>query len=80
MAPMRARKMRLHQAPAADRQWLSTVLDRISRGFGSRVDLQPDGMLTLRLAPDQRSPAAQPTTPTMRSTSTRAKGWSWYCG
>jgi poly-gamma-glutamate capsule biosynthesis protein CapA/YwtB (metallophosphatase superfamily) len=51
MAPMRARKMRLHQAPAEDRQWLSAVLDRISRGFGSRIDLQPDGMLALRPAP-----------------------------
>jgi hypothetical protein len=29
---------------------------------------------------DQWSPAAQPATPTMCSTSTRAKGWSWYCG
>jgi poly-gamma-glutamate capsule biosynthesis protein CapA/YwtB (metallophosphatase superfamily) len=48
MAPMRARKMRLYQAPAADRQWLSAVLDRISRDFGSRVDLRPDGMLALR--------------------------------
>jgi poly-gamma-glutamate capsule biosynthesis protein CapA/YwtB (metallophosphatase superfamily) len=46
---MRARRMRLHLAPAADRQWLRTVLDRISRGFGSRVDLQPDGMLALRM-------------------------------
>ena len=33
MAPMRARKMRLHHAPATDRQWLSAVLDRISRDF-----------------------------------------------
>jgi poly-gamma-glutamate synthesis protein (capsule biosynthesis protein) len=49
MAPMRARRMRLHLAPAADRQWLSAVVDRISRGFGSRVDLRPDGMLALRL-------------------------------
>ena len=49
MAPMRARRMRLQLAPAADRQWLRTVLDRISRGFGSRVDLQPGGMLALRL-------------------------------
>jgi poly-gamma-glutamate synthesis protein (capsule biosynthesis protein) len=49
MAPMRARKMRLDPAPAADRQWLSAVLDRISRRFGSRVDLRPDGMLALRL-------------------------------
>ena len=32
------------------------------------------------LARDQRSFAAQPTTPTICSTSTRAKGWSWYCG
>jgi len=48
MAPMQARKMRLHPAPAADRHWLTAVLDRISRGFGSRVDLQPDGMLALR--------------------------------
>ncbi len=31
-------------------------------------------------ARDQRSAAAQPTTPTMCSTRTRAKGWSWYCG
>jgi poly-gamma-glutamate capsule biosynthesis protein CapA/YwtB (metallophosphatase superfamily) len=49
MAPMRARRMRLHPAPAADRQWLSALLDRISRDFGSRVDLRPDGMLALRL-------------------------------
>jgi poly-gamma-glutamate capsule biosynthesis protein CapA/YwtB (metallophosphatase superfamily) len=51
MAPMRARKMRLDQAPAEDRQWLSAVLDRISRGFGSRIDLQSDGMLALRTPP-----------------------------
>ena len=49
MAPMRTRRMRLQLAPAADRQWLRTVLDRISRRFGSRVDLQPGGMLALRL-------------------------------
>jgi len=49
MAPMRTRKMRLHQAPAADRQWLRTVLDQISRRFGSRVDLHSDGMLALRM-------------------------------
>jgi poly-gamma-glutamate synthesis protein (capsule biosynthesis protein) len=49
MAPMRAQKMRLGHAPAPDRRWLRTVLDRISRPFGSRVGLQPDGMLALRL-------------------------------
>ena len=31
-------------------------------------------------ADSQPAPAAQPATPTMRSTSTRAKGWSRYCG
>jgi poly-gamma-glutamate capsule biosynthesis protein CapA/YwtB (metallophosphatase superfamily) len=51
MAAMQARQMRLHHAPAADRQWLTAILDRISHGFGSRVDLRPDGMLALRLAP-----------------------------
>jgi hypothetical protein len=32
------------------------------------------------LARDQRSSAAQPVTATICSTSTRAKGWFWYCG
>jgi poly-gamma-glutamate synthesis protein (capsule biosynthesis protein) len=50
-APMRARRMRLGHAAAADRWWLRAVLDRISRGFGSRVDLRPDGMLALGPAP-----------------------------
>lgn len=47
MAPMQARQMRLHHAPAADRQWLTAVLDRISHDFGSRVDLRAGGMLAL---------------------------------
>ena len=34
----------------------------------------------LPLTRDKRSLAAQPTTPTICSTSTRAKGWSRYCG
>jgi poly-gamma-glutamate capsule biosynthesis protein CapA/YwtB (metallophosphatase superfamily) len=48
MAPMQARKLRLHRAPVADAQWLRTALERASRRFGSRVDLQPDGLLALR--------------------------------
>ena len=48
MAPMRARKLRLHRAPEADAQWLRAALERASRRFGSRVDLQPDGLLALR--------------------------------
>jgi poly-gamma-glutamate synthesis protein (capsule biosynthesis protein) len=59
MAPMQARQMRLHQAPAADRQWLQAVLNQISHDFGSRVDLRPDGMLTLRPAPPRAPPLAQ---------------------
>ena len=51
MAPMHAEKMRLRHAPAADRQWLTAILDRISHGFGTRIDLRPDGMLALRAAP-----------------------------
>jgi poly-gamma-glutamate capsule biosynthesis protein CapA/YwtB (metallophosphatase superfamily) len=51
MAPMQVKKMRLHHAPAAERRWLRAVLDRMSRGFGSRVDLRPDGILTLNPAP-----------------------------
>ena len=58
MAPMQARKMRLRQAPAADRQWLRAVLNRISSRFGSRVDLQPDGMLTLRPPPPRAAQLA----------------------
>jgi len=45
---MQARKLRLHRAPAADAQWLRMVLERASRRFGTRVDLQPDGLLALR--------------------------------
>ena len=46
---------------------------------------RPDGLMR-HSAPrfscprGQLAPAVQPATPTMRSTSTRAKGWSRYCG
>jgi poly-gamma-glutamate capsule biosynthesis protein CapA/YwtB (metallophosphatase superfamily) len=48
MVPMRARKLQLRRASAADAQWLRAVLERASRRFGSRVDLQPGGLLALR--------------------------------
>ncbi len=48
MVPMQAKKLRLHRAPVTDAKWLRTVLERASRRFGSRVDLQPDGLLALR--------------------------------
>lgn len=47
MVPMRARKMRLQRASPADSGWLTETLKRISRGFGSRVELQPDETLLL---------------------------------
>ncbi len=42
--------MRLRRTSAEDTQWLRAVLDGISRGFGSRVSLEPDGVLALRRA------------------------------
>ena len=48
MAPMQARKLRLHRARQADARWLGTVMERASNRFGSLVDLQPDGLLALR--------------------------------
>jgi poly-gamma-glutamate capsule biosynthesis protein CapA/YwtB (metallophosphatase superfamily) len=47
MVPMRARKMRLRHASAADGRWLAATLNRISRQFGSRIDHQADGTLLL---------------------------------
>jgi poly-gamma-glutamate synthesis protein (capsule biosynthesis protein) len=48
MVPMHARRMRLCRAGPADSLWLATTLDRISRPYGSRIDLEPGGTLTLR--------------------------------
>lgn len=48
MVPMQARNMRLRQASAADSRWLAATLDRISRGFGSRVECRPDGRLVVQ--------------------------------
>ena len=48
MAPLQARQMRLHRASYRDARWLRTVLDKVSRQFGSRIDLGEDGLLRLR--------------------------------
>jgi poly-gamma-glutamate capsule biosynthesis protein CapA/YwtB (metallophosphatase superfamily) len=48
MAPLQARQMRLHRASHRDARWLSTVLDKVSRHFGSRIDLGSDGLLWMR--------------------------------
>jgi poly-gamma-glutamate synthesis protein (capsule biosynthesis protein) len=50
MVPMQARQLRLNYASSDDSEWMRATLDRISRRFGSRVDRDPDGMLTLRPA------------------------------
>ncbi len=47
MVPMRARRMRLEHATAADAGWLAAVLERISRRFGTQVDCGPGGVLTI---------------------------------
>jgi poly-gamma-glutamate synthesis protein (capsule biosynthesis protein) len=48
MVPLQARQLRVRHASSDDAAWLRGVLDRVSRGFGSRVNLDPDGTLTLR--------------------------------
>lgn len=48
MVPVQARQMRLHRATNADSEWLTAVLDRASRGFGTRVELESNGTLVVR--------------------------------
>jgi poly-gamma-glutamate capsule biosynthesis protein CapA/YwtB (metallophosphatase superfamily) len=48
MAPLRARQLRLRHTSREDAAWLRAVLDQVSSGFGARIDLEPDGVLTLR--------------------------------
>lgn len=47
MVPLQVYRMRLRHPSAADSEWLRGTVDRISRPFGSRVDLGADGMLHL---------------------------------
>ncbi|OEJ28419.1 hypothetical protein AR457_32065 [Streptomyces agglomeratus] len=49
MAPLRARRMTLHQASAADSAWLCETLTRAGRTFGTSVEPDPtaDGLLRL---------------------------------
>lgn len=48
MAPLQACQMRLRHASSRDTQWLRATLDRVSRDFGTRVDVEPDGVLVGR--------------------------------
>ncbi|UUU26369.1 CapA family protein [Streptomyces sp. DSM 40750] len=49
MVPLRASRMRLEPAPAGDRAWLRTTLDRISHGV--RITLEADGTLAAESGP-----------------------------
>ena len=51
LAPLQARQLRLHHASEGDAEWLRAVLDHVSRTFGSRIDHDAGGFLTLALAP-----------------------------
>lgn len=50
MVPLQARQMRLQQASTADAEWLRGMLHKVSRRFGSRVVLDPDGDLVVPAA------------------------------
>jgi poly-gamma-glutamate synthesis protein (capsule biosynthesis protein) len=47
MTPLQARQMRLHRASDSDGRWLRKTLDKVSRRFGSRINLRSDGLLTV---------------------------------
>jgi poly-gamma-glutamate capsule biosynthesis protein CapA/YwtB (metallophosphatase superfamily) len=48
MVPLHSRRMQLQHASGSDARDMRDVLHRISASFGSAVDLEPDGSLTLR--------------------------------
>jgi poly-gamma-glutamate synthesis protein (capsule biosynthesis protein) len=50
LAPFQARQLRLHPASERDAEWLRAVLNEVSHSFGSRLDRDADGFLTLGLA------------------------------
>ena len=49
MVPLQARRMRLEPARNNDVAWLRDVLDRVSRPFGSGVEINGHDMLSLRM-------------------------------
>jgi poly-gamma-glutamate capsule biosynthesis protein CapA/YwtB (metallophosphatase superfamily) len=48
LVPMQASRMRLRHASSGDSEWLRSVLEAISSGFGCRVSRLPDGVLVVR--------------------------------
>ena len=47
MIPMRIRRFQLNRASGEEASWLAATMDRESRRFGSRVELQEDQSLIL---------------------------------
>ncbi|HEX4559914.1 MAG TPA: CapA family protein [Mycobacterium sp.] len=47
MVPMRMRRMRLERACDEDAAWLRATVAEMSRRFGTRVEVAPDGVLTV---------------------------------
>jgi poly-gamma-glutamate capsule biosynthesis protein CapA/YwtB (metallophosphatase superfamily) len=50
LAPLQARQLRLHRASEDDAEWLRAVLNGISRSFGSRIERDAGGFLTVAAA------------------------------
>lgn len=50
MVPLQAVRMRLQPATDQDSRWLHQVLSRVSARFGTTIDREPDGALTVRRA------------------------------
>ncbi|RST05323.1 CapA family protein [Streptomyces sp. WAC05374] len=48
IVPLQAWRMSLRHASREDGEWLRATLDRVSRGFGARVGLDPDGTLVVK--------------------------------
>lgn len=48
IVPLQAHRLRLRYASNQDAAWLRATLERVSREFGSRVLLEPDGVLAAR--------------------------------
>jgi poly-gamma-glutamate synthesis protein (capsule biosynthesis protein) len=49
MVPMQVRNLRLRRASSTDAEWLRSTLEHASRDYGTGIDCDSDGMLTLRL-------------------------------
>jgi poly-gamma-glutamate synthesis protein (capsule biosynthesis protein) len=45
MIPMQMRQMRLGRASAADARWLWGMLHEVSRPYGTRIEVEPEGGL-----------------------------------